>query len=532
MSMFESYPQQFGAYQLVEKIGQGGMAEIFRAQTYGPSGFAKEVAIKRILPSLAHNEDFITQFLDEARIAGSLNHPNIVQIYDVGQVGDDYYIAMEYIKGRHLGQVIRKAIDVTQYLPVPIAASIVNEIAKALSFAHLAKDPSGTPLNVVHRDISPQNVLIAFNGAVKLTDFGIAKAANRLYQTTAGVIKGKFSYLAPEQLTGAPASPGSDVFALGIVFWELLAGRRLFQANSDIKTIQLVQACKIPSLSRIRNDIPSSLEPILSKVLAPKPQNRYQQANELIYDLTNFINQQGTSASLHTIGNYMASLYPEESMTPSHATPATEADVPAISMQDLQQFHEDSATQQHQLENIPTQILPHESLGVGQDPTLPPDFGTGLDTNSSPTADFGLETYQGAAAGRPMYVYLLGLLLLGGLVGGGILFFMNQGSGTIEPTPVEKGSVKFDIEPPHARLILNGVTLKTVGKSRTIPNLIGGLRYQVVASAKGYQSQKRMFMARDGTTFSFRITLKPLPKQAPPKEPTPRKKPTKRRKKR
>lgn len=131
-----------------------------------------------------------------------------------------------------------------------------------------------------------------------------------------------------------------------------------------------------------------------------------------------------------------------------------------------------------------------------------------------------------------MYVYLLGLLLLGGLVGGGILFFMNQGSGTIEPTPVEKGSVKFDIEPPHARLILNGVTLKTEGKSRTIPNLIGGLRYQVVASAKGYQSQKRMFMARDGTTFSFRITLKPLPKQAPPKEPTPRKKPTKRRKKR
>lgn len=331
--MFETFPYPFGPYQLLEKIGQGGMAEIFRAKQQGAQDFVKEVAIKRILSSLASNEDFVTQFLDEARIAGSLSHPNIVQIFNVGQVENAYYIAMEYVHGRHLGQVIRSSIESQQLFPIHVAASIAKEVAQALSFAHSARDSMGTPLNIIHRDISPQNILVDFHGSVKLTDFGIAKAANKLFQTTAGVIKGKFSYLAPEQLIGKPASPASDLFSLGIVFWEMLSGRRLFQGESDIKTIQMVQACEIPPITQFRSDLPSDLDDILRNLLASSPQYRYQEASMLVQDLSYFLNNNGYSEGPSQISNFMGSLYPEH--FPRTVSPPTKASLPALSMEDL-----------------------------------------------------------------------------------------------------------------------------------------------------------------------------------------------------
>lgn len=327
--MFEQYPKEFGPYVLLEKIGQGGMAEIFRAESAGPQGFAKEVAIKRILASLASNEDFITQFLDEARIVGNLSHPNIVQIYDVGQVDDAYYIAMEFVNGKHMGQVIQRSIESMSQVPVREATAIINEVSKALAFAHSAVDSLGNPLHIIHRDVSPQNILIGFNGAIKLTDFGIAKAANKLFQTTAGVIKGKFSYLAPEQLVGKGASTASDIFSLGVAYWEMLSGRRLFQGESDIRTIQLVQACQVPPLSQFRSDVPPELEQVITYMLSPSPEYRYQNAYDLVNALSHILHHFGVSEHLNLVANFMGSLYPEAFQN-SGAAP-TRASMPAVS---------------------------------------------------------------------------------------------------------------------------------------------------------------------------------------------------------
>lgn len=339
--MFDFSPHAFGPYQLLDKIGQGGMAEIFRAESRGSQGFVKEVAIKRILSSLASNEDFVTQFLDEARIAGSLSHPNIVQILDVGQVEDSYYIAMEFVNGRHLGQVIRTTINSGQYFPLHVAVLIIKEVAQALAFAHSARDPNGQPMQIIHRDISPQNILVDYHGAIKLTDFGIAKAANKLFQTTAGVIKGKFSYLAPEQLIGHAASSASDLFSLGVVFWEMLSGRRLFQGESDIKTIQLVQACEVPSVNQFRGDIPDTLDEIVCNLLASSPQHRYQDASLLVRDLSYFMTNNAIPDSPSQVAHYMGSLFPDA--VPSTVQPATKASLPAISAQDAELYQSASS---------------------------------------------------------------------------------------------------------------------------------------------------------------------------------------------
>lgn len=551
--MLSQYPVQFGSYQLVEKIGQGGMAEIFRAETRGPNEFTKELAIKRILPSLAHNDDFITQFLDEARIAGSLSHPNIVQIYDVGQVGEDYYIAMEYIKGKHLGQVIRTTIDTMRYFPSLIACCIINEIGKALAFAHSARDSMGNPLHIIHRDISPQNVMIALNGSVKLTDFGIAKAANRLYQTTAGVIKGKFSYLAPEQLTGAPATPSSDLFALGVVLWELLAGRRLFQANSDIATIQMVQACKVPSLREIRNDIHQELEDILAKILTPRPEQRYQNAEALVNDLSMFLSTQGITEVMGKVSNFMASLYPKDAQ-PAKALPATAADMPAISPQDFQGLVPNQGNLaptppvQGMQTSAETRILEQPDLDEGPSgpqvgrETAPVDASAYLgNTGDRSTAeetiiniDGDLRVGKKPKSSRFLYT-LIGLFVVCLAVGGTLAVLLAKGikgKNQIGPEPMEKASIEVELDPPGSMLSLNGVALKSKGKKRTINNLIGGIKYQILASHKGYKSEARGVIAKDGETYWLRIKLKPLPRQVSPERRKPKKRKRRRRRRR
>ncbi|TNE50391.1 MAG: serine/threonine protein kinase [Deltaproteobacteria bacterium] len=397
--MFEQYPKEFGPYMLLQKIGQGGMAEIFRAESAGPQGFAKEVAIKRILSSLASNEDFITQFLDEARIVGNLSHPNIVQIYDVGQVDDAYYIAMEFVDGKHMGQVIQRSIESMSQVPVREATAIINEVSKALAFAHSAVDSLGNPLHIIHRDVSPQNILIGFNGAIKLTDFGIAKAANKLFQTTAGVIKGKFSYLAPEQLVGKGASTASDIFSLGVAFWEMLSGRRLFQGESDIRTIQLVQACQVPPLSQFRNDVPPELEQVITYMLSPSPEYRYQNAYDLVNALSHILHHFGVSEHLNLVANFMGSLYPENYQN-SGAAP-TRASMPAVSEAEAAQYYPsvpsgpasvddfgDDPTQalsESPLADLTTQLDPNETTSQG---TLPSNDPPTMPLDSKEVADF------------------------------------------------------------------------------------------------------------------------------------------------
>ena len=282
-------PERIGPYKVLERISAGGMAEVYKAQQTGADGFERPVAIKRILPHIARDPNFIAMFQAEAKLAVQLQHGNIAQIYQLGRQDDAFYIALEYIDGRDVGAVLDLHQKQGKGLPLAQACYIVTRCAEGLDYAHNKKSPDGKPLNIIHRDISPPNILISYEGEVKLIDFGLAKAASSSVQTQAGIIKGKLAYMSPEQVRGAQLDARSDIFALGIVFFELLTGKRLFRRDSDIETFESVRQCKIPKPSEINPAILAPLEKILMKSLARNLDDRYSGAAGLAEDLREFV---------------------------------------------------------------------------------------------------------------------------------------------------------------------------------------------------------------------------------------------------
>jgi len=276
-------------YRVVEKLESGGMAEVFRAESEGLQGFRKQVAIKRVLPHLSSKKKFIQMFLDEARLSAQLSHSNCVQVFDIG-VGDNaFFIVMEFVDGANLKSVIEALKKQNREFPVECAVYIALEICKGLAYAHELTDQQGVPLHIVHRDISPPNVLITKFGEIKIVDFGLAKANSQLEKSEPGIIKGKFSYLSPEAAMGQEVDARTDVFAVGIMLWELLAGQRLFLGDTDFQTVKKVQAAVVPSISQINRHVPAELERIINKSLARDPTQRYQTARELGLELSKFM---------------------------------------------------------------------------------------------------------------------------------------------------------------------------------------------------------------------------------------------------
>jgi predicted Ser/Thr protein kinase len=272
-----------GPYLLLKRVARGGMAELFLSDYVREDGFRRTVAVKRILPHLAENPDFIKMFTREARLAALLRHPNVVQIFDYGKIGNAYFIAMEYIDGKNLGEMLS---ILKQGLPVDNTVFIISEICKGLDYSHARRhDETGEPLNIVHRDISPQNLLISYQGEVKISDFGISKARSEPSFTQAGVIKGKLSYLSTEQALGEPVDSRADIYALGLVFHETLTGKRVFQFASDLEAIRAIPKMEIEPLSNARPDVPEELNRIVMKCLERDKDVRYQSAAELHADL-------------------------------------------------------------------------------------------------------------------------------------------------------------------------------------------------------------------------------------------------------
>jgi serine/threonine protein kinase len=267
--------EEFGRYQLIRKLATGGMAQIYLARQQGLEGFEKLLVIKRILPHLAENEEFIRMFLDEARIAARLNHPNIVQIFDLGQIDEHFFIAMEYLHGEDARRVWKQADKMGKELPVPLACRIVMDACSGLDFAHKKTNEQGESYGIVHRDVSPQNIIVTFEGGVKVVDFGIAKAVDQSSVTRSGVVKGKYSYMSPEQAAGKKVDARTDQFALGIVLYELITGERLFKRTSDIETLRAVERCQVPPPSHCNGRVPESLDPILMRALSKNPDDRY-----------------------------------------------------------------------------------------------------------------------------------------------------------------------------------------------------------------------------------------------------------------
>jgi len=268
-------------YRVVERLEAGGMAEVFKGESLSVQGFKKQVAIKRVLPHLAQNKNFIQMFLDEARLGARLTHANIVTVFDIGAADNTFFIVMEFVDGCNLKTVIEQYRQQGRRIGVKEAVYLCVQACAGLSFAHELQDDEGVDLHIVHRDISPPNILLSKRGEIKVTDFGLAKATTQLEKTDPGVVKGKFSYLAPEAALGEPVDARADIFALGIVLWEMLAGRRLFLGETDFQTVKLVQQANVPSLTRLNPEVDADLETVIMKCLARDKNLRYQNAREM-----------------------------------------------------------------------------------------------------------------------------------------------------------------------------------------------------------------------------------------------------------
>jgi serine/threonine-protein kinase len=304
--------ETFGRYQLLRKLATGGMGQIFLARQIGPVGFQKLLVVKRILPHLTQEEEFIKMFFDEARIAALLNHPNIAQLYDLGDVEGVYYIAMEHVHGESVRQLNAVANERKGGLPLALKCRIIADAAAGLDYAHRAKSPSGRALGLIHRDVSPQNILVGFNGCVKLIDFGVAKATNKISHTMAGAIKGKYPYMSPEQARGEELDLRSDVFGLGIVLYELLTSTRLFKRENDTATLKAVVGSKIAAPSTLVDGVKKSLDAIVFKALARKREERFQSASELQLALEEHLIQNRWPATSGHLAAFMRDLYNDE----------------------------------------------------------------------------------------------------------------------------------------------------------------------------------------------------------------------------
>lgn len=276
-------------YQVIDRIDAGGMAEVFKAEATSMQGFQKLVAIKRVLPSLTKNQRFVRMFLDEAKVSLHLNHTNCVQVFDLGIADGTYFIVMEFIDGTNLKNILEYVVSENIQLPVEQVVYIAIEICKGLAHAHNKRDLEDRPLHIVHRDISPPNVLMSREGEIKITDFGLAKAQSQVEQTDPGVVKGKFGYLSPEAANGEGVDLRTDVFAVGILLWEMLMGRRLFLGKSDYETLKQVQVAKVPDMQSVRADVPHQLVEIVERALAKDINRRYQDTKSLANALADFL---------------------------------------------------------------------------------------------------------------------------------------------------------------------------------------------------------------------------------------------------
>ncbi|GAB4289553.1 MAG: hypothetical protein Kow0090_02260 [Myxococcota bacterium] len=305
--------QKFGKYTLIDRLAVGGMAEIFLARMEGMEGFEKPAVIKRIRPHLSQQPSFVKMFLNEAKLAAQLNHSAIVQIYELGRIGESYFIAMEYVNGRDMSRIIPKTRKKNIPFPMEYALKIASNICEGLYYAHNKADHFGNSLNIVHRDVTPENILVSFDGNVKILDFGIAKADSVIESDTqAGEIKGKLSYLSPEQCKSIQLDGRSDIFSLGVMLYEWLTGFRLFSGENEAAVIKNILESKIYPPSYFKADIPKSVEDIVMKALEREREKRYQTAWDMQYDIDLFLSNHEFNPSNVHLANFLKQLFDEE----------------------------------------------------------------------------------------------------------------------------------------------------------------------------------------------------------------------------
>ena len=309
--------RQVGRYAVVRHLASGGMAELYIARQES-GGFEKQVVLKILQPRYAKNPRVVTMFLDEARLAAKLNHPAIVHVYDVADEGGLKYIAMEYIHGETIADIVKRGLAIDRYLPMEYAIHIVRQAAIGLAYAHARKEPDGKVVRIVHRDISPTNILVSYEGQTEIVDFGIARAQDELREE-AGIFPGKASYMSPEQVRGGTVDHRSDIFSLGIILYELTLCQRLYRGPADAVMKRIVSE-RVQPPTAIRRDYPAALELIAMRALEKRPEDRYQSAQEMHDDLEEFLNESGLRSGNRRVAIYMNELFAPDAAAPGRKT--------------------------------------------------------------------------------------------------------------------------------------------------------------------------------------------------------------------
>ncbi len=465
--------QVFGKYFLVDKIATGGMAEIFKAKTFSHGGFEHLLVIKRILPNISENADFVDMFIDEAKVSVALQHPNVVRIYDFGKITANYYIAMECVDGKDVRNCLRKLARRRAWMPPQFCAYIAYEVCKGLEYAHNKTDPHGRPYGVVHRDISPSNVLVAYDGHVKVADFGIAKAQSNAYQTRDGMLKGKFEYMSPEQAQGKEIDLRSDLFSLGIILYETMTGRRLFKTDSEIATLKMIRDLEIVPPRAQKPDLPEELERICMRALSKDPDVRYATAQHMADDLRAFLGAD-SDAMRNELQAFMQDLFAEE-------------------------IHDESA--RLELGSSAAQTLREQ---------MPADWDGTTGSTMRPVTQTVAQTAVPYIAGG-----VVGILLLFAVAVAGVLYVVaNQtgpgqsGSGITlapDPGPESRLGTLDVVVVPEARVYLNG-ELKGTFKVLTVDDLEPG-SYAVRLEAEGHVPFEKTVQLDAGGTEKVMQTL-------------------------
>ena len=406
-------PIPFGKYLLLDRVNIGGMAEVWRAKSFGADGFEQIVAIKRILPNIAEDEEFITMFVDEAKITVQLKNANIAQILDLGKLVGNYYIAMEYVSGKDMRAVFDRCRKRGEPAPIPLICYAIAECCKGLDYAHHAKDKQGRDMGVVHRDVSPQNALISYDGEVKVIDFGIAKAAGKATKTQAGILKGKFGYMSPEQIRGLPLDGRSDLFAMGVCLYEMLTGERLFVGDSDFSVLEKVRKVEVLPPSHFNRKIPPELEQIVMKALAKDVDDRYQRCSDLGEALIAFMYATGNTFARKDLAAFMKATFAEDyekeklRLQDYTEVKAPEGMLAAIEMG----FGVGPVPQTNQapagassVTNVPTSVPINVAPGQGQPPAVRPSVPPTLGAvpTSSPSRPPSLTSIPRLTAVAPM----------------------------------------------------------------------------------------------------------------------------------
>ena len=491
-------PMRFGKYTLLRKLAKGGMAELFLAIQRSVAGFEKLIVIKRILPEMNQDRAFIEMLLHEARIAATLSHPNIVQIFDVGEVNGVYFIAMEHVHGEDLRSMVRqmKRRNVLEF-PMEHALAITLGMCAGLSYAHDRRELDGTELNIVHRDISPQNVVVTFSGDVKIVDFGIAKSDSKTGESTkSGKLKGKVPYMSPEQARGEPVDSRSDIFSTGVMLFELTTGKRLFKSASEYETLKMICEEEYPRPSRVRPGYPPELERIVMKSLLKDREERYQSAREMQSDLESFIRHERIAVSNIALHEFMQSLFEEKLAAQKEALLQGKQLADII---ELNRVAETTMEFEGAMSRLAAANMATDSQRMASQ-SMPAAAHTVTNFSAAPRTNVGLF----------VALTLIGILGVGGL--SGVLIWKKQHTVTsASPAPMaatmSQGALEVVTDPPGAAIWVNGDLRKEVTPA-SVPLPIGS-NIDVKVTMDGFEQQKTTVVLtdarpRDSVQFTLR----------------------------